>query len=103
MRLGMTATVARRLDETEAAAMVVPVTALAQESGNPIVFVVDPVAKSVRKTPVEIARVTSDGVQVSGGLQSGDMVVTAGVQFLRDGMRVRLPGEGPLARTDNRT
>jgi hypothetical protein len=43
-------------------------------------------------------RVTSDGVQVSAGLQSGDMVVTAGVQFLRDGMRVRLPGEGPVAR-----
>jgi hypothetical protein len=26
-------------------------------------------------------------------LQIGDMVVSAGVQFLRDGMRVRLPGE----------
>ena len=103
MRLGMTATVAMRIDEKEAAAMVVPVTALAEDGGNPIVFVVDPVGKSVRKTPVEIARVTSDGVQVSGGLQSGDMVVTAGVQFLRDGMRVRLPGEGPLARADNRT
>jgi len=57
----------------------------------------------VRKTPVEIARVTSDGVQVSGGLQSGDIVVTAGVQFLRDGMRVRLPGERPVARADKPT
>jgi RND family efflux transporter MFP subunit len=103
MRLGMTATVAMRLDEKEAAAMVVPVTALAQDSGNPVVFVVDPVGKSVRKTPVEIARVTSDGVQVSGGLQSGDMVVSAGVQFLRDGMRVRLPSERPIARADKPT
>lgn len=103
MRLGMTASVAMRLDEHEAATMVVPVTALAQDSGNPVVFVVDPVGKSVRKTPVEIARVTSDGVQVSGGLQSGDIVVTAGVQFLRDGMRVRLPGERPVARADKPT
>lgn len=99
MRLGMTASVAMRLDE-EAAPVVVPLTALAEDSGNPVVFVVDPVAKSVRKMPVSIARVTSDGVQVADGLQSGDMVVTAGVQFLRDGMRVRLPGERPLARAD---
>jgi multidrug efflux pump subunit AcrA (membrane-fusion protein) len=98
MRLGMTASVAMRLDEDTAAPAVVPLTALSEDSGNPVVFVVDPVAKAVRKTPVEIARVTGDGVQVSGGLQSGDMVVTAGVQFLRDGMRVRLPGEGPVAR-----
>jgi RND family efflux transporter MFP subunit len=97
MRLGMTATVAMRVDE-QAAPAVVPLTALSEDGGRPIVFVVDPVGKSVRKTPVEIARVTSDGVQVSAGLQSGDMVVTAGVQFLRDGMRVRLPGEGPVAR-----
>jgi hypothetical protein len=34
-------------------------------------------------------------VRVAGGLKSGDLVVTAGVQFLRDGMRVRLPGERP--------
>jgi multidrug efflux system membrane fusion protein len=99
MRLGMTATVAMRLDE-EAAPVVVPLAALTEDGGNPVVFVVDREAKSVRKTAVEIARVTSDGVQVSGGLQSGDMVVTAGVQFLRDGMRVRLPGERPLARAD---
>jgi hypothetical protein len=31
-------------------------------------------------------------------LQAGDMVVTAGVQFLRDGMRIRLPGERPQPR-----
>lgn len=99
MRLGMTASVAMRLEE-DAAPAVVPLTALSEDSGNPVVFVVDPVAKAVRKTPVEIARVTGDGVQVSGGLQSGDVVVTAGVQFLRDGMRVRLPEPRPLARAD---
>jgi len=99
MRLGMTASVAMRLDE-EAVPVVVPLTALAEDSGSPVVFVVDPVAKSVRKMPVSIARVTSDGVQVADGLQSGDMVVTAGVQFLRDGMRIRLPGDRPLTRAD---
>ena len=42
---------------------------------------------------VDVGGVAEDGVQIARGLQAGDMVVTAGVQFLRDGMRVRLPGE----------
>ena len=40
MRLGMTATVAIRIDE-EAAAMVVPLAALTEADGAPVVFVVD--------------------------------------------------------------
>ena len=54
--------------------------------------------KVVRKTTVDIGGVGEDGVQILGGLQVGDMVVSAGVQFLRDGMRVRLPGERAQAR-----
>lgn len=99
MRLGMTALVAMQID-VDATPMVVPLTALTEEAGHPVVFVVDPAIKSVRKTQVTVSSVTSDGVQVAGGLQAGDMVVIAGVQFLRDGMRVRLPGEGPQARAD---
>ena len=99
MRLGMTALVAMRVDD-ETAAIVVPLTALTEVDGSAVIFVVDPEIKSVRKTPVTVAGATSDGVQVAGGLQAGDMVVTAGVQFLRDGMRIRLPGERRQARSD---
>jgi RND family efflux transporter MFP subunit len=102
MRLGMTATVAIRIDE-EAAAMVVPLAALAEADGSPVVFVVDTEKKTVRRTPVTVAATVDDGVRIAGGLQAGDMVVTAGVQFLRDGMRIRLPGERPQPRPGKST
>ncbi len=92
MRLGMTATVEIRIDEG-AAGLLVPLTALAQADLAPVVFVVDPENRTVRRTPVTIAGPAADGVRVTGGLNAGDLVVTAGVQFLRDGMRVRLPGK----------
>jgi multidrug efflux pump subunit AcrA (membrane-fusion protein) len=62
------------------------------------VFVVDGRTNTVRKTPIVVAATTDDGIQVAGGLSTGDLVVTAGVQFLRDGMRVRLPSERTTAR-----
>ncbi len=92
MRLGMTASVVLRMDD-EAAPMVVPLTALAESDGGPVVFVVDAANKVVRRTAVTVGGIVEDGVRIAGGLQAGDMVVTAGVQFLRDGMRVRLLGE----------
>ena len=92
MRLGMTATVEIRIDEG-AAGLLVPLTALAQADGSAVVFVVDRAKSTVRRVPVTIAGPAADGVRVTGGLEAGDLVVTAGVQFLRDGMRVRLPAE----------
>ncbi len=88
----MTATVALTVEEN-AAPMVVPLTALTESDGGTVVFVVDAMNKVVRKTSVDVGGVDEHGVQIAGGLQVGDMVVSAGVQFLRDGMRVRLPGE----------
>src|SRR5262245_10125917 len=92
MRLGMTATVAIRIDG-DGPAMVVPLTALSEGDGAPVVFVVDAQKRTVRRTPVTVAGTANEGVRVAGGLTAGDLVVTAGVQFLRDGMRVRLLGE----------
>ena len=98
MRLGMTASVALTIEES-AAPMVVPLTALTESDGRTVAFVVDAASKVVRKTAVTVGGVAEDGVQIAGGLQVGDMVVTAGVQFLRDGMRIRLPNERAQART----
>ena len=68
-----------------------------------MVFVVDTDKKTVRRTPVTVGGTAEDGVRIAGGSQAGDMVVTAGVQFLRDGMRVRLPGERQQARPGKST
>jgi membrane fusion protein, multidrug efflux system len=92
MRLGMTASVLLRIDD-EAAGVVVPLTALTESDGAPVVFVVDPANEAVRRTPVSVGGIAEDGVEIAEGLHGGEMVVTGGVQFLRDGMRVRLPDE----------
>jgi RND family efflux transporter MFP subunit len=92
MRLGMTATVAIRIDG-EAPAMVVPLAALTETEGAPAVFVVDAQRKTVRRMPVTVAGTAEDGVRVAGELNAGDLVVTAGVQFLRDGMHIRVSGD----------
>jgi RND family efflux transporter MFP subunit len=97
LRLGMTASVVIRVDD-EAARMVVPVTALAESDGHPVVFVVDPAKLAVRRTPVTVGGVTDNGVRITTGLHAGEVVVTAGVQFLRDGMRVRCADEPHDAR-----
>ena len=98
MRLGMTASVALQMDD-EAAGVVVPLTALTESEGGPEVFVVDPTNEAVRKTPVSVGGIAEDGVRITDGLHVGEVVVTAGVQFLRDGMRVRLPDERQHARS----
>jgi membrane fusion protein, multidrug efflux system len=92
MRLGMTALVALTIED-ETTPMVVPLTALTEEGGTPIAFVVDTASKAVRKTAVSVAGIAEDGARIASGLQPGDLIVTAGVQFLQDGMRIRLPGE----------
>src|SRR5215468_5934168 len=92
MRLGMTALVALTIED-ETTPMVVPLTALTEEGGTPIAFVVDTASKAVRKTAVSVAGIAEDGARIGSGLQPGDLIVTAGVQFLQDGMRIRLPGE----------
>ena len=92
MRLGMTASVLLRTNDAAAVA-VVPLAALTQSDGRTVVFVVDRTNRTVRTTPVAVGGAAEDGVQIVSGLEPGAMVVTAGVQFLRDGMRVRLPDE----------
>jgi multidrug efflux pump subunit AcrA (membrane-fusion protein) len=89
MRLGMTASVTLRLAH-ETAPILLPLTALTESRDNAAVFVVDPSNQVVRRTIVALAGTSDDGVRIASGLSAGDMVVTAGVQFLRDGMRVRL-------------
>jgi multidrug efflux pump subunit AcrA (membrane-fusion protein) len=92
MRLGMTATVSIKVEDARAG-VVVPLTAVAEAGGEAAVFVVEPDSRIVRKKPVTLVATAPEGVRVAGGLQPGEIVVTAGVQFLRDGMKVRLPAD----------
>jgi hypothetical protein len=54
--------------------------------------VVDPETLTVSARNVEISRFDPATVTVSQGLDEGDVVVTAGVQALHPGQKVRLLG-----------
>jgi RND family efflux transporter MFP subunit len=74
--------------------IVVPSSALATSGGSPALWVVDPASSTVSLRPIRIARHEPDAVVVAEGLAPGDTVVTAGVQTLRAGQKVRILGEG---------
>lgn len=92
MRLGMTATATLKLADGSPF-MAVPLTALTEIEGRKAVFVADRMTSKVTPRFIETSGVSAESVKVTRGLTPGDAVVTAGVQFLRDGMQVRLPPE----------
>jgi multidrug efflux system membrane fusion protein len=89
-RIGMTAAVTFWVPQDKPA-VIVPVTALIGEGGKTIAFVANQDTQTVARRDIETGRVSDEGVHVKAGLKSGDILVTAGVQFLQDGMKVRLP------------
>jgi multidrug efflux pump subunit AcrA (membrane-fusion protein) len=56
------------------------------------VWVVNPQSQTVSLRNVEVARYEPAAVLISKGLQPGEVVVTAGVQSLHPGQKVRLLG-----------
>jgi RND family efflux transporter MFP subunit len=90
MRLG--ATVTGRM-ETEAVPVIeIPATALTKSNQQPAVWIVDPASLTVSMRNVDVLRFDPTRVAVSGGLDTGEVVVTAGVQALHPGQKVRLLG-----------
>lgn len=90
MRLGSTVIGSVTLDATPG--IVVPPSALTQAEGRPAVWVVDRDAMTVSLRPVEVGQFALDSVAIASGLNEGELVVTAGVQVLRPGQKVRLLG-----------
>jgi RND family efflux transporter MFP subunit len=88
MRLGSTVTGRMKLDG--APGIAVPATALVRADGKTAVWVVDKATGTVSMRNIQIGNADANSVQVTSGLQAGDVVVTAGVQALRPGQKVRL-------------
>ena len=70
----------------------VPSSALTMTENKPAVWVVDPNEQRVHRREILIARYAPDSVIVTDGLNSGERVVTAGVQQLHEGQPVKLLG-----------
>lgn len=96
VKLGMTANVDLRGD-ARTLAVLLPATALFQDSGRSAVWVVDKASSQVKLVPVETGAYVEDKVVVVSGLNPGDLVVRAGVHKLFAGEKVRVQEE-PLTR-----
>jgi RND family efflux transporter MFP subunit len=90
MRLG--ATVTGRLDIGSGKGITVPASALTAIDRGPALWIVDPANLTVKLRPVEVLRFDPGSVVISSGLDVGELVVTAGVQALHPGQKVRLLG-----------
>jgi RND family efflux transporter MFP subunit len=90
MRLG--ATVTGRMEMEAFPVINIPTSALTRFNERPAVWVVDSSNFTVSVRNVEVLRYDPATVAVSEGLNTGDIVVTAGVQALHPGQKVRLLG-----------
>ena len=88
MRLGTTVTA--RLNLASAAAIEIPPSAVTRSDRQASVWVVDPKTGTVASRAIEIRSSDPQRVEIASGLAPGDVVVTAGIQALRPGQKVRL-------------
>lgn len=91
LRLGSTVTGEIHLGR--AAGVELPASALVESGGGPAVYVFDTETGEVRLRPVQVASFDLASVLIADGLADGETVVTAGVQALRPGQKVRLAGD----------
>lgn len=69
---------------------VLPLSAVFDKGGAPAVWIYDAASGTVALKPVGVVRYEADRVVIGDGLQKGDIAVTAGVNTLREGQKVRL-------------
>jgi len=77
-----------------------PLSVLFEKNGSPAVWVFDQQSASATLKPVTVARYDADIVVIASGLAKGDTVITAGINTLREGQKVRLADAAPAGSTD---
>jgi RND family efflux transporter MFP subunit len=90
VRLGMTAVVdiVRQAGAGAAAQLRAPLSSLVQNKGGSAVWVIENGA--VRLQPVQVGGVAGNDVLLAGGVRPGQAIVTAGVNLLKNGQKVRI-------------
>lgn len=78
--------------KTAAGTLEIPVasTFSGKESAASFVWVIDEASKTVKKREVKTGELADRGIRIVDGLSPGEMIVTAGVHYLREGQQVRL-------------
>lgn len=93
MRLGVTVTGRMRINSVPT--IEIPASALTEFNRAPALWVVDPSSMTVALRNVDVQRHNPASIAISNGLKIGEIVVTAGVQALHPGQKVRLLGQPP--------
>lgn len=88
LRLGMTASVFAA-DVEGGSAIRLPLAAVYNKDGQPLVWVVDEKTARVATRPVKLGAAQNDSVLVADGLAGGETVVIAGVNMLHAGQQVK--------------
>lgn len=89
MRLGMTATV--EIDEYHPQPVVtLPLTAIYYEKQAPLVWVINIKDMTVQPVKVTLGEYQDNSIIITSGLKAGQWVVTAGVNKLRPGQKIKL-------------
>jgi RND family efflux transporter MFP subunit len=89
---GMTAKVIVQLTGEGGGHWVPGVAVTADDEEQPMVWRVDPQEMVVHPVRVTVGALQGDLIEVTSGLEAGDLVATSGIQNLRDGARVRRYG-----------
>lgn len=89
IQLGMTTTVII-VQKGQAKVARLPLPSIYQQDGKPAVWLYNEQTSTVSTQPVEIQEYLFDGVLIRSGLKNGQIVVTAGVNKLHKGQKVRL-------------
>ncbi len=67
----------------------VPITAVFDEGGKHYVWIVNRSEMTVGRRQVTVGNPSGESIEVTSGLEKGDMIATAGVHHLDDGVKIR--------------
>jgi RND family efflux transporter MFP subunit len=88
---GRASGVARPPGDEDAINLVIPVTAVfgPEVNNKSFVWVIAESSNTVSRREVQLGKLNSGGYSVTSGLEPGEMIATAGVNFLKAGQQVR--------------
>lgn len=80
-----------KTNDHENKGFLIPLTAVFSDtSGTPSVWKIDPKNMTIQKTAVKQGDLYGDLIRIESELDEGDLIVTAGARFLREGQQVLL-------------
>jgi len=98
IRSGMTAQVKLNFKFADEDVILLPIQSVVTDSmGNTYVYALEGVDEdkgTVKKIDVKTGKVTNRGIEVTEGLKSGDLVITAGMSKITEGQQVEIPPKG---------